>query len=728
MASILELGVNTGKWDSGLKKAKSALDNFIQANGGLQEALGKNSAEITKFVGMMGNMESTAKTMRGRLNDYKSTFEQLTMAYKQLTDEEKKGEIGQTITQSLEQLKGKIADTKQAMEQMNVEMGNTSHQGDATGGVLDNLSSKFGMNITQVGAFGAALGVATAATKVAHDAFFANEEQLDEWGRTIEASSSVYRGFLNALNNGDISGYLSKISSIVQAARDAYDALDELATYNAFNQINVERTRHELSESINDLREGSGSKDNVKKAGDAAINELKTKQQKEQKAYVEAVGKLAAERGVSKKDLLDALGGSYGHYSDLKKIKPTGTRTVFYGGGMFGGGGTYQQAVPRTRQEQLGQALRKINDTELQSLQALGAQAQRTAHEIDGVNRQVIRAMNTRMGGAGSVGGGGGRIGGGRAGGGRTGGGGGRHVETPQEKAEKMVASALENYGKTISIADMMLEAGMDNRETRTKKELQAQERLAQSYAEAYNIFQDPEYKTSFENAAKAYNELADTVKGKREEFDEATNDLIKMSITPITDRLKFLLSENMEDNAKRNGKNLNTGDGGGGDMDKRRGEWKWATNMSNALNGISGGMSQITGGLEELGVKVPEGINKVIAAMQGVSMILTGINTILITIAAVKFLPLFNQGGITRAAGGIFAGHRYSGDNIPVMVNSGELILNRAQQGNLASQLTNTQPVGNGQPYVEGETIWLGMRNFLRRTGQGEIVTSKTR
>jgi hypothetical protein len=40
--SVLELGVNTGQWDAGLKKAGSALNNFVKANGGLQQALQKD--------------------------------------------------------------------------------------------------------------------------------------------------------------------------------------------------------------------------------------------------------------------------------------------------------------------------------------------------------------------------------------------------------------------------------------------------------------------------------------------------------------------------------------------------------------------------------------------------------------------------------------------------------------------------------------------------------------
>ena len=82
-------------------------------------------------------------------------------------------------------------------------------------------------------------------------------------------------------------------------------------------------------------------------------------------------------------------------------------------------------------------------------------------------------------------------------------------------------------------------------------------------------------------------------------------------------------------------------------------------------------------------------------------------------------------------ANGGIVPGNSLSGDNVyggGAMVNSGELVLNKAQQGNLASQLTNSAVQGfGGQPYVEGEKIFLGMNNSSRARGRGEIVTTKT-
>ena len=95
------------------------------------------------------------------------------------------------------------------------------------------------------------------------------------------------------------------------------------------------------------------------------------------------------------------------------------------------------------------------------------------------------------------------------------------------------------------------------------------------------------------------------------------------------------------------------------------------------------------------------------------------------------KALPKrFASGGtVPHAANGYFiGGSHFSGDVTPIMANAGELVLNKAQQGVIANQLQggNNNNVENRQPYVNGELIYLGLNNYLKRTGRGEIVVSK--
>lgn len=87
-----------------------------------------------------------------------------------------------------------------------------------------------------------------------------------------------------------------------------------------------------------------------------------------------------------------------------------------------------------------------------------------------------------------------------------------------------------------------------------------------------------------------------------------------------------------------------------------------------------------------------------------------------------------FHHGGVVHAAlGAVVPGGNYSGDLVPAMLNSGELVLNQAQQGNLASQLNDAGTLRNLQltTQLNGEDILLAIDNHGRRTGKGELVTS---
>lgn len=81
-------------------------------------------------------------------------------------------------------------------------------------------------------------------------------------------------------------------------------------------------------------------------------------------------------------------------------------------------------------------------------------------------------------------------------------------------------------------------------------------------------------------------------------------------------------------------------------------------------------------------------------------------------------------------AEGGIVKGNSYSGDNIlanggTIGLNAGEVVLTKAMQGNLASQLQ-----GSGlqnlklDGVVTGENIHIVHNRYLKRSGQGELVT----
>ena len=107
-----------------------------------------------------------------------------------------------------------------------------------------------------------------------------------------------------------------------------------------------------------------------------------------------------------------------------------------------------------------------------------------------------------------------------------------------------------------------------------------------------------------------------------------------------------------------------------------------------------------------------------------------TGLATMVSMISGIHSATGYAQGGIIK-------GNSYSGDNIGGLVdgsqlvglNAGEVVLNHAQTETLANSLEKDQQGGiTSLPYVMGEQIILGANAFLRRSGRGELVTTKMR
>jgi hypothetical protein len=180
-------------------------------------------------------------------------------------------------------------------------------------------------------------------------------------------------------------------------------------------------------------------------------------------------------------------------------------------------------------------------------------------------------------------------------------------------------------------------------------------------------------------------------------------------------------------------------------DKEEKRNEKREHKEQKSVVEGIdqlNGGISNIFSGLEQIGIEIPDELKSIFGVVQGVTTILMGIATTIIAIEALvgadTLLPFANGGIVGKAARGmLIPGNNFSGDNLrmPVVgggmigVNSGELILNRAQQGNLASQLQN----GASQnlkldAVISGEQIRLVLNNNGRRTGRGEYVQSTRR
>lgn len=174
--------------------------------------------------------------------------------------------------------------------------------------------------------------------------------------------------------------------------------------------------------------------------------------------------------------------------------------------------------------------------------------------------------------------------------------------------------------------------------------------------------------------------------------------------------------SEGMKKQGKKGGVKVNTQTG-----DVTSGNDKNAMQQLTAMNTMVNSMNSIASGVQSLGIKIPQGISDTISVLQTIMGIVSAIQAI----STVKF---FAGGGVVHAAGGYMVpGTSYSGDRIPAMLNAGEVVLNRAQAGVIAESLeTRENNMGTPQARISGEQIYLTLGAYLKRSGRGEILTSR--
>ena len=693
--SILRLKVESQEYDNKLKRAAEGLQRYADGCRKAGGTLTQLDDGVEDFVRELGKMETVSRSAKGSINEMTKAFTDLSVQYNKLTDEEKNSPFGKALAQSLETLKGRI-------QEGNNELKTISGSINDTGGFLNTLKDKFTINIDALKLFNAGVTAAKAALDVAKDAFFNNEQMLDEWGRTVESVESVYKGFLNSLNTGDISGFLSNINTITQAARDAYDALDELATFTAFNRANVAGARADLTGAIADYREGTGGKDAVSEASEILIKELETKQKLQAEAYKKVIAKVAAERNVNSDDLLKVMQGNYGSFKELKDLEYTGKKTrIVSAGGTFASGPVMQtitEAVPANERERLAQAVKHLNDTEIDNFQSIAEAAKMTQVEINNQRKMVARVLNGKQGGNGSGSGGGG---------GRNGG-----VSTEITYATDSI-TAMEK--EVSELTKLWKDAGAAVRDQYAAQLAEAQLRLDTITGKNKKIAFDSEQAAKQVDIARGKNTAQTSGLGNiMSNFDVGTG-LSPEAIAAANQWINDMV------------------DGG----QKVQNSWK---NAATAISLVGTAMSSVKDPAAQIASTVAMAIaNIAMAYSETLAKDKTNKSNIwyFIATAAAAMVSMATtissiHSATGYAQGGMIKGNSYSGDNVGGLVdgsqlvglNAGEIVLNQAQQSNVAHGLQGGAFGGmHLTARLDGKDLLLSIDRTGQTLGYGQLV-----
>ena len=562
-----------------------------------------------------------------------------------------------------------------------------------------------GMSTSKFTALSIGIGATTTALKVAKDAFMQSESNIDEWGRTMEGAKSAYNLFLDTLNNGNWSDFFKNLETAIRGGRDLYDVFDRLGSIKSNNAAAIAITQKEIAE----LRLAKQQGENV----DAKLKSATARLAELQKQSVNA-GMTAGSQSAFQtiRNGVNSIGGAmvndatikyavqqimkngqtefdkYRRNYDILRRQGTVERPKFVpntsGGGILSTESVFD--INRlTKEQQRQYAIAKaITEGETRIQQGISAYAQAVS-EGTASAREAFKGNRYALQGSG---------GGGKGGGGASSGG------------NVFAASSIDAQAAKVQALQKAWRAAADD-DSREKYRRQIEQ------AEfALDILMG---KTSGLPAMNyGIGSLAGSRGGGISGVPEiATNKgdwkLDEKAMRGLSDQI-----------AKAN--------------------MKTTASLTKEVSSIAGGISGIFGGIESLGVELPEGLKNVLGGIEGVVTILSSIAAIVTAIealtAADTIIP-FARGGLVRAAGGtVIPGNFPSGDNLrlPVRgggmaaVNSGELILNTAQQNAIASQLGGAASLGDYVLVSEiaGEDIRIALtRNSVRRR-RGEYVTAK--
>ena len=805
--SILRLKVESSEYDNKLKRAVEGIQHLADvAHKSAGEMTGLEQAELD-YIRSLGEMETKSRSAAGSTRELESAYKELSVIYNKLNEVEKADEGGKALAASLEQIKQRAQESRAQLEAASKSLQENSNAGQQDSSVLEQLASKFTLNIDALKLFDYGLSAVKAALDVAKEAFFSSEANVDEWGRVMDSSKSLYEGFLTALNTGDISGYLSRIDSIVQAARAAYNELDRLGTMKTIQapQVSAQQTENErmrmmiqTGRYIAPVDGRKASMQNGQLLTPEQITRIEKQLQNGMQKVVTLVGnevkqtgraidavynRQAQELGMSLKEFrkgtssmaeFDKRMAGYDQYSKWRAEHTTidqqsGREIVARVNPFeqFAKWGTF-----RVDGQRYNDLVKLIQQRDQQAASAYGMQSQayRTMNRAEGVTVRQI------MGGSG--------------GGGRGGSGGGKNEITYAADSimaqEKEVARLTEEWKraseemrdgilKDLDAAKEKLDEMMGKANVPNLNEL-FPDLSAQNYNTGYagsvearitsaksDLAQSPanlpsidDYISLMKSAASDVGLGTETAKSIADGIADAqlVKDAIQRAmeqgvegtdLEKFAERLKEMLANgelsdefwnNLYSNySESTGKKMNVDTSTGEVKEEPDKEKKY---LSDGLSKLSGGLSGIQSGFQQFGIDLGSGFGKVVSGLQGITTILMAIQTIVAAIEVISSIDAifpFAHGGIVgRAAGGmVIPGNAMSGDNfrMPLIgggmigVNSGELILNQAQQGVLASLLESGESAGvtEAQPYVTAETIFVGLKNLANRWGGGEII-----
>ena len=662
--SILKLRVDSQEYDNKLKRASQGLQQYIDGCRKVGGTLEVVEQETLDYVKAIGNMDTTTRSAKGALGEMTKAFSDLSMEYKRMTDQEKAAPIGKAMSESLDQLRDRIQQTKADLNDISSKIGGAIGGGGMGGGMLDMMSVAGGNLIAQ--------GV----TKLTSELTQSIEQSIElaRAGESIKVAFDRLNqpGLLNNLKEAT-HGTVSELELMKAAVKFADFKLpvEELGTMLAFAQKKAKDTGQSIDYMTESIVTGLGRKslmildnlglsaaeirEKMKSTGDMtkAVGEIIREQMAAAGDYVETAADRTARATAQAKDKMLELG---------------------------------QAAMPVA--EEFDKAFNTIKIAGMQLLNLV----------LVPISKMINHLREFQM--------------------------------SPQDFFEnKVLPKTMKETGSNV-----------DDKGNYIK-------RPAQKGAAGFD-WEKGTWKPGY------YGAIYNSATGQTEFPDINVNGTHREKTTPRTtpkvnafdaSKIAFMGGEGVKADPDQyfqsvwgmigdQGRKQIVGTGAKQfdykklikEQKKEDDKSQTATETLQGIQTMVGSLQGILSGIETLGIELPKELTDIIGVLQTITGIVGSIQAMQ---QVGTWLGLFHNGGIARAANGFVGGNTFSGDQIPIMVNSGELILNRAQQGAIASQLEGGGMRGMQlSAVITGEQLRLVLNNNGRRTGRGEYVTTNFR
>lgn len=705
---ITRFKLETNQFDSKLRDAAKSLSDLthqLSMGGKDFERFAKEHVNTAKSF---GEVASGATNLKDKLKDLVSAYNQVAKSYNVLSKDQQQTDFGKAMAESLQTLQQRIKDTKSELN--------------SAPSFVDKLTERFTVSFDAVKMFNVGLKAAEGAMKVAKDAFFQSESNIDEWGRTVEGAKGAYTIFLDTLNSGNWSSFFQNLQTAIQGGRDLYDAFDRLASIKANNQLAIATVQAQIQQLRVLKQQGQDVdqqiKDATKRLRDLQMEGVNAGARAGARQVTQTILNRANAIGgsgiVGRQDLIEAArqlrgrGNSYveEQKSVVSRLEKEGAKEVvkynnatkkYYTDQVFN---LENLTKEQKRQYVIAKAITE-GETEIQK----GLSAWTSAvTEGASVTREEFKGNRYALQGSGGSGSSGGK---------------GSKTTTEITYATDSIA-AME--AEVSRLTKLWKEAGDAVRDDYALQLSYAKQQLS----EMMRGFNPGNVRPIADMTGRVPTPDfgSDWKKDKNGKWYDATAPVAPDKIQFSDSLQKFL--DNFEKQQMKSGNETVKA------LEKFNGD----------VSKITGGVGSIVSGLQQMGVEIPSEIQNVLGVLTGMSTIMSGITSILSLIliaeniqtteSTIKSIPMIGwalaRGGVVKAAMGYeVPGNHYSGDMVPALLNSGETVLNRAQSGILAAQLEGTgNGFKNGQivGVIEGERLKLVLNNHFRRIGQGELVT----